>query len=75
MTPCASCPPLSADGKTRTEPPKPDQRALLKRLYLQQSWRELMEEADSLLSRGANHLWLDVQWYLHQALVKSGQEH
>ncbi|MGU0055619.1 hypothetical protein ACVXG7_04510 [Enterobacter hormaechei] len=28
-------------------------RALLKRLYLQQSWRELMEEANSLLSRGA----------------------
>ncbi|MCE1499166.1 type VI secretion system contractile sheath large subunit, partial [Enterobacter hormaechei] len=68
-------PPLLADGKTRIEPPKPDQRALLKRLYLQQSWRELMEEADSLLSRGANHLWLDVQWYLHQALLKSGQEH
>lgn len=34
-----------------------------------------MEEADSLLSRGANHLWLDVQWYLHQALLKSGREH
>lgn len=67
-------PPLQADGKTRIEPPKPDQRAQLKRLYLQQSWRELMEEADSLLSRGANHLWLDVQWYLHQALMKSGQE-
>ncbi len=67
-------PPLSSDGKTRIEPPKPDQRAQLKRLYLQQSWRELMEEADSLLSRGANHLWLDVQWYLHQALEKSGQE-
>ena len=33
-----------------------------------------MEEADSLLSRGANHLWLDIQWYLHQALVKSGLE-
>lgn len=66
-------PPLSADGKTRIEPPKPEQRAQLKRLYLQQSWRELMEEADSLLSRGANHLWLDVQWYLHQALVKSGR--
>ncbi|MCK7240223.1 type VI secretion system protein TssA [Enterobacter kobei] len=67
-------PPLSADGKTRIEPPKADQRAQLKRLYLQQSWRELMEEADSLLSRGANHLWLDVQCYLHQALVKSGLE-
>lgn len=67
-------PPLQADGKTRIEPPKPDQRAQLKRLYLQQSWRELIEEADSLLSRGANHLWLDVQWYLHQALMKSGRE-
>ncbi|WP_336285207.1 type VI secretion system protein TssA [Citrobacter arsenatis] len=67
-------PALLADGRTRIEPPKPDQRALLKRLYLQQSWRELMEEADSLLSRGANHLWLDVQWYLHQALMKSGYE-
>lgn len=67
-------PPLSADGKTRIEPPKPEHRAQLKRLYLQQSWRELMEEADSLLSRGANHLWLDVQWYLHQALMKSGRD-
>ena len=67
-------PPLSADGKTRIEPPKPDARAQLKRLYLQQSWRELLEEADSILSRGANHLWLDVQWYLHQALTKSGRE-
>ncbi|WP_336221674.1 type VI secretion system protein TssA [Citrobacter amalonaticus] len=67
-------PPLAADGKTRIEPPKPDQRALLKRLYLQQSWRELLEEADSLLSRGANHLWLDIQWYLHQALLKSGRD-
>lgn len=67
-------PALQSDGRTRIEPPKPDQRAQLKRLYLQQSWRELMEEADSLLSRGANHLWLDVQWYLHQALMKSGCE-
>lgn len=67
-------PPLQADGKTRIEPPKPEQRAQLKRLYLQQSWRELTEEADSLLSRGANHLWLDVQWYLHQALTKTGYE-
>lgn len=33
-----------------------------------------MEEADGLLSRGANHLWLDVQWYLHQALLKSGRD-
>lgn len=62
-----------ADGKTRIEPPRADQRAMLKRLYLQQSWLEILEQADSTFSRGANHLWLDLQWYIHQALMKSGQ--
>lgn len=63
-----------AEGRTRIEPPRADQRAMLKRLYLQQSWLEILEQADSTFSRGANHLWLDLQWYIHQALVKSGQE-
>lgn len=62
-----------AQGKTRIEPPRADQRALLKRLYLQQNWAEMLETADSTFSRGANHLWLDLQWYIHQALTKSGQ--
>ena len=63
-----------AEGKTRIEPPRADQRAMLKRLYLQQSWSEILEQADSTFSRGANHLWLDLQWYIHQALIKSGQD-
>ncbi|QMI07186.1 type VI secretion system domain-containing protein [Citrobacter sp. RHB25-C09] len=67
-------PPLSADGRTRIDPPKPEQRALLKRLYLQQSWQELLEQAAEMFSRGANHLWLDLQWYIHQALLKSRKE-
>ncbi|HIE4239692.1 TPA: type VI secretion system protein TssA [Serratia marcescens] len=62
-----------AQGRTRIEPPRADQRALLKRLYLQQNWAEMLETADSTFSRGANHLWLDLQWYIHQALTKSGQ--
>ncbi|KGT95615.1 type VI secretion protein [Erwinia typographi] len=66
-------PAMAGDGRTRIEPPKADQRALLKRLYLQQSWGEILEQADSLFSRGANHLWLDLQWYIHQGLLKSGQ--
>ncbi|MGS3629602.1 type VI secretion system domain-containing protein [Enterobacter hormaechei] len=36
-----------AEGKTRIEPPRADQRAMLKRLYLQQSWLEILEQADS----------------------------
>ncbi|MFP2241282.1 type VI secretion system protein TssA [Pseudescherichia vulneris] len=70
----SAIPAPDAQGKTRIEPPRADQRAMLKRLYLQQNWSEILEQADSAFSRGANHLWLDLQWYIHQALVKSGQD-
>ena len=63
-------PPLDASGRTRLVPPKPDNKAHLKRLYLQKNWSELLEHTDSLLAQGVNHLWLDVQWYAWQALVK-----
>jgi type VI secretion system protein VasJ len=63
-------PPLDAAGRTRLVPPKPDNKAHLKRLYLQKSWSELLEQTDTLLAQGVNHLWLDVQWYTWQALVK-----
>lgn len=63
-------PPLDASGRTRLVPPKPDNKAHLKRLYLQKSWSELLEHTDTLLAQGVNHLWLDVQWYTWQALVK-----
>ena len=65
-------PPLDAKGCTRLVPPRTDYRAQLKRLYLQQSWSELLENADRMFTEGVNHFWLDIQWYLHQALSKSG---
>ncbi|CNL28514.1 MULTISPECIES: type VI secretion system protein TssA [Yersinia] len=68
-------PPLAADGCTRLAPPKLENRALLKRLYLQQSWLELLEQTDILFAQGVNHLWLDLQWYTHQALLKTGGQH
>lgn len=67
-------PAMDAQGRTRIEPPRSDQRALLKRLYLQHNWGEMLETADNAFSRAANHLWLDLQWYIHQALTKSGQD-
>jgi type VI secretion system protein VasJ len=70
----SAIPAPDAEGKTRIEPPRADQRAMLKRLYLQQSWSEILEQADSTFSRGANHLWLDLQWYSWQALKKSGKD-
>lgn len=67
-------PVLDASGRTRLAAPKPEYRAQLKRLFLQQSWTELRALTDDLFMQGVNHLWLDVQWYVWQALVNTGND-
>nr|WP_314265430.1 type VI secretion system protein TssA [uncultured Moellerella sp.] len=64
-------PPQNNQGCTRLTAPRTDARAQLKRLYMQQNWGELLEQADRIFTEGVNHFWLDVQWYLYQALSKS----
>lgn len=59
-----------AGGVTRMAPPRSDYRAQLKRLYLQQHWTELLDQVQRVFSEGVNHFWLDLQWYLFQALSK-----
>ncbi|WP_350262642.1 type VI secretion system protein TssA (plasmid) [Pantoea sp. BJ2] len=61
-------PALGPGGNTRLPPPKPDHRAHLKRLYLQQSWTEMLELTDSLFAQAINHVWFDLQWYACEAL-------
>ncbi|MGR7525734.1 type VI secretion system protein TssA [Klebsiella aerogenes] len=68
----AQLPALDASGRTRLLPPKADYRAQLKRLYLQQSWVELVEQADGMFTEGGNRFWLDLQWYLWQGLSRAG---
>jgi len=63
-------PPEEASGHTRLAPPRGDYRAQLKRLYLQQSWTELLDQVERIYAEGVNHFWLDLQWYLYQALSK-----
>jgi type VI secretion system protein VasJ len=63
-------PPEEASGNTRLAPPRGDYRAQLKRLYLQQSWTELLDQVERIYAEGVNHFWLDLQWYLYQALSK-----
>lgn len=65
-------PPTDASGNTRLAPPRGDYRAQLKRLHMQQSWSELLEQAERMYAEGVNHFWLDLQWYLYQALSKQG---
>lgn len=64
-----SLPRLNASELTHILPPKIEHRAHLKRLYLERNWAELLVQADSFFAQGRNHLWLDVQWYLWQALI------
>lgn len=63
-------PPQEANGNTRLASPRGDYRAQLKRLYLQQSWTELLDQVERVYAEGVNHFWLDLQWYLYQALSK-----
>ncbi|KIY40777.1 type VI secretion protein [Pseudomonas sp. 10-1B] len=64
-------PAQDAHGITRLAPPRGESRARLQRLYVQQSWGELLEQVECLYAEGVNHFWLDLQWCLHQALSKS----
>jgi type VI secretion system protein VasJ len=63
-------PPQEAGGNTRLTPPRGDYRGQLKRLYLQKSWSELLDQIERMYAEGVNHFWLDLQWYLYQALSK-----
>ncbi|MCJ8207139.1 type VI secretion system protein TssA [Pseudomonas sp. RGM2987] len=63
-------PPQDANGNTRLVPPRADYRAQLKRLYLQQDWPGLLDHVERIYAEGVNHFWLDLQWYLYQALSK-----
>lgn len=65
-------PALDGSGCTRLSPPKADYRAQLKRLYLQQNWMGLVEQAGTMFCEGGNRFWLDLQWYLWQGLTRAG---
>lgn len=63
-------PPAEGSGTTRLAPPRSEYRAQLKRLHLQQSWSELLDQVERIYAEGVNHFWLDLQWYLCQALSR-----
>ncbi|WP_387691776.1 type VI secretion system protein TssA [Photorhabdus sp. RM71S] len=68
-------PPQDDNGRTRLLPPRKEYRGQLKRLYRQQSWHELLEQAERMFAEGVNHFWLDLQWYLCQALSRLGGDY
>jgi type VI secretion system protein VasJ len=65
-------PPHDASGMTRLPAPRAELRSNLKRLLLQKQWPELRERVEAAFAEGANHFWLDLQYYAHMACENSG---
>ncbi|ANB77396.1 type VI secretion protein [Paraburkholderia phytofirmans OLGA172] len=68
-------PPHEASGKTRLVAPRAELRAHLKRLMLQKQWPELLDRVEAAFAEGANHFWLDLQYYAFVAQEQAGGEY
>lgn len=65
-------PPADNKSRTRLVAPRSELRQQLKRLVLQKQWHELLERVEGAFMEGANHLWLDLQYFQHVALDHVG---
>jgi type VI secretion system protein VasJ len=68
-------PPHETSGKTRLLGPRVELRAQLKRLMLQKQWPELLDRVEQAFSEGANHFWLDLQYYAFTGQDQAGGEY
>ncbi|WP_051711642.1 type VI secretion system protein TssA [Andreprevotia chitinilytica] len=68
----AELPPHDVRGLTRLAPPRAELRQQLKRLVLQQQWHELIERVETAFLEGANHFWLDLQYFAWLAQGQAG---
>jgi type VI secretion system protein VasJ len=65
-------PPSEAGGKTRLVAPRAELRAQMKRLVLQKQWPQLLDRVEQAFAEGANHFWLDLQYYAFTAQDHAG---
>lgn len=68
-------PPHEVSGKTRLPAPRAELRTHLQRLILQKQWPELLERIEAAFAEGANHFWLDLQYYAFKAQEQAGGEY
>lgn len=68
-------PPHAASGKTRLPGPRAELRSHIKRLLLQKQWMELLARIEAAFAEGANHLWLDLQYYAFIAQEQTGDDY
>jgi type VI secretion system protein VasJ len=65
-------PPANTASRTRLVAPRAELRQQMKRLLLQKQWHELLERVEGAFMEGANHLWLDLQYFQLVALDHAG---
>ena len=58
--------PPHQNGQTRLKAPRVDLLANLNRLVQEQQWRDLLDKVEAAFLEGANHYWLDLQYYAWQ---------
>lgn len=58
--------PPHQNGQTRLKAPRADLLANLNRLIQEQQWRDLLDKVEAAFLEGANHYWLDLQYYAWQ---------
>ncbi|MFC4521897.1 type VI secretion system protein TssA [Cupriavidus pinatubonensis] len=68
-------PPHEAGGRTRLVAPRAELRAHMKRLVLQKQWPELLDRVEQAFAEGANHFWLDLQYYAFTAQDQAGGQY
>ena len=68
-------PPHEISGKTRLPAPRAELRVHLQRLILQKQWPELLERVEAAFAEGANHFWLDLQYYAFKAQEQAGGDY
>jgi len=68
-------PPHEVGGKTHLVAPRTELRAQLKRLLLQKQWPELLARVEAAFAEGANHFWLDLQYFAFTAQEQAGGDY
>jgi type VI secretion system protein VasJ len=68
-------PPCDPDSRTRLVPPRAELRVQLKRAFVQKQWLELLDKVELAFAEGANHFWIDLQYYASIAQEQAGENY
>lgn len=66
--------PKNDGGKTLFAPPNPARASFLEGQFTQKSWGAILEKSETIFTEPGLHLWLDLQFWVVEALVGRGQD-